>query len=48
MQILDTLLQLLAEKGSDLYLTAGSPPMMKIQGKKFQSQRSEKPEWTIR
>lgn len=33
MQILDTLLQLLAEKGSDLYLTAGSPPMMKIQGR---------------
>ena len=33
MQFLDTLLQLLADKGSDLYLSVGSPPMMKIQGR---------------
>lgn len=33
MQFLDTLLQMLADKGSDLYLSVGSPPMMKIQGR---------------
>ena len=33
MQYLDTLLQMLADKGSDLYLSVGSPPMMKIQGR---------------
>ena len=32
MQFLDTLLQALADKGSDLYLSVGSPPMMKIGG----------------
>ncbi|MBU2765861.1 Flp pilus assembly complex ATPase component TadA [Acidithiobacillus ferrivorans] len=33
MQFLDTLLQALSAKGSDLYLSVGSPPMMKIQGR---------------
>ena len=33
MQFLDTLLQMLADKGSDLYLSVGSSPMMKIQGR---------------
>ena len=33
MQYLDTLLQMLADKGSDLYLSVGSPPMMKIHGR---------------
>ena len=33
MQFLDTMLKALAENGSDLYLSVGSPPMMKIQGR---------------
>lgn len=33
MQFLDTLLQALANNGSDLYLSVGSPPMMKVQGR---------------